>query len=162
MSTRIAQLSVTVKAVRSINFSLKFHQDLGQCWLEKTKKIFSSKSDPSWCSVSSSILSFCWVRRALKFSEEKGSCVLPLYHWFFKQVYKNFLLLLMALPGLIGTLFHSCQLLDFSIISITFFQMFLMQKYFHSIPSLTWTLTLYLLFCLVSRTLYSERKKNMR
>ena len=44
-------------------------------------------------------------------------------------------------------------------LSMTWWQRFLTQKFFLSIPSLTWSLALHLLFCSVTRSIYGERKE---
>ena len=54
---------------------------------------------------------------------------------------------------------HSCQHEGSLLwLPMTWRQRFLTQKYFISIPSLTWSLTLHLLFCSVRRSLYLEKR----
>ena len=60
-------------------------QDLGQCWLEKIRKTFSSKSDPSRCrGVLKSPL--CLVKAALE-GNKKGSVMEEKHasRWFFRK-----------------------------------------------------------------------------
>ena len=53
-STRLTSVAVTT--VRVKGSSLLLYQDLSQCWLDKTRKAFSSKSDPSRYNFGSTII----------------------------------------------------------------------------------------------------------
>ena len=53
-------------------------------------------------------LPLCWIRLPPKVNVEEGIYALHFYGC--KKVYKSWLLLLEALPNLIDTLLHSCQL----------------------------------------------------
>ena len=55
------QPSVAVTTVRLHGSSFLLCEQLNQCRLDKNRKTFSSKSNPSWCSVCATILLFCRV-----------------------------------------------------------------------------------------------------
>ena len=73
-SMRKAQLRVAITTVTLKGSSLIrrifFCQDLSQCWLDKIRKLFSSKRKISWCSVGSLMLPLYWFRTTPEVSEE--------------------------------------------------------------------------------------------
>ena len=85
----------TVATIWLNGSSLLLCQELIQCWLEKIRKA-SCKNDPSWCSVGSTIFSFCWVKTAAEISEEEGiyaSRFLPLV---ILKIYRSCILFLVT------------------------------------------------------------------
>ena len=137
--------------------SLQLCQDLSQCWLDKIRKVSPCKSNPSQCSVSSTILCLCWARMVPKISGEEGKNTLCLFTTGFFRKFKSCLLHLVVFPSLIDTL---AQFLAWSFfLCLWNRQRLLTLKYFHSIPLLTWTLALHLFYS-VRRSLYNEREKN--
>ena len=62
--------------------SLLLYPDLSHSWLDK---VFSSKSDPFWCSFGFTILPLCRVRVAPEVNEEEGFYALHIYHCFFRK-----------------------------------------------------------------------------
>ena len=84
--------------------SLQLCQDLSQCWLDKIRKVSPCKSNPSQCSVSSTILCLCWARMVPKISGEEGKNTLCLFTTVFFRKFKSCLLHLVVFPSLIDTL----------------------------------------------------------
>ena len=115
-------------------------------------RAFSSKKWSCRCSVGSTILHVCWVWTVPEVSEEKGSYALLFYRLFYK-VYK----LSFTSCGFARFNWHSLLAWRFFLwLSLTRRPRYLIQKYFHSIPLMTWTPTLH--FCSVKIGLYGERK----
>ena len=79
--------------------------------------------------------------------EEKGSYASRFYRWFLESS-KSFLLLLVALPGLIDTLVQLLGWRSLLWLVITWRRRYLTQSNFLSTTSLAWSLELHLLFCL--------------
>ena len=110
-STWRVQLSVAVTTVRLNGSSLLLCQHLSQCWLDKIKKALSGKSDPSRCSVGSTILLFSWVGTAPEVREEREIYASR----FFSVVFlENIYELSFTSPGFAQFSFHfflhSCQI----------------------------------------------------
>ena len=108
-STKRTLLSLAVTTVILNWSSLLLCQDLRQYQLDKIRKLFISKSDPSPCNTGSIIVLFCRIRTAIEVNEEEEiyhSHFLPLFF----LIYKSCILLLTPFSGLIDTLLHSCQL----------------------------------------------------
>ena len=145
VSKRRAQLSVKVTTVRLNGSFLLLCQNLSQCCLDKTKKTFSSKSDPCRCSVGSKILPLCCVRTASEVSEEEGICASRFLQYVFLESSRGYARFNWHSFAQLSPWCH-CQM------SLTRRQRPFIKKYFHSILSLTWTLVLHL-FC-------SVRKRN--
>ena len=148
-STKRAQLSVAVTQTDLL------------AWLNKIKKAFSRKSDPSRYGAGSTVLSFCCVRAAPEFSVDEGKYAWRFFivvFFFTSKYYKCYLLLQAVLPGLIDTLLHSCQLEFFSMnvfdADIKVFD----TEIFRQDTLLIWTLLSHLLLCSLRSNAYGERK----
>ena len=154
---------------RELNWASQLHKrifmsvchDLSQCWLNKIKKAFSRKSDPSRYGAGSTVLSFCCVRAAPEFSVDEGKYAWRFFivvFFFTSKYYKCYLLLQAVLPGLIDTLLHSCQLEFFSMnvfdADIKVFD----TEIFRQDTLLIWTLLSHLLLCSLRSNAYGERK----
>ena len=91
----------------------------------------------SRCNVGSTIMPLCWVRTALEASEEEGT-----YAFRFSPLAIFYIVYIYFTPRDFAQFnWHSRFFLW---ILLTRRQNFLIQKYFHSITSLTWTVALYL------------------
>ena len=143
VSKRRAQPSVKVTTVRLNGSFLLLCQNLSQCCLDKTKKTFSSKSDPCRCSVGSKILPLCCVKTASEVSEEEGICASRFLQYVFLKRSRGYARFNWHSFAQLSPWCH-CQM------SLTRRQRPFIQKYFHSILSLTWTLVLHL-FCSVRK-----------
>ena len=121
------------------------YQDLSKCWLDKIRKVFSSKKRP----LPVLILQYCLCAESgrlpgsvLESLEELSftSRGFSRFNWYSSAQYQ--------LPAW----------MLFPWLSLTQRQRSLLLKYFQSITSLIWPLTLHLLFCSLRKSLYSERK----
>ena len=148
-------MSVAVSTIKLNGSSHLLFQDLSQCWLHKIRKLFSKKSDPSRCTVGSAILPLCWVRTAPEVNDKECSYA----SWFLPLVSESSLELSFTFCGFVQFNWHSLKFIAwrfFLWLSLAREQRYLIQKYFHIIPLVSWTLALHL-FCSVRRSLNGKK-----